>query len=100
MRRGIRNIVSVTVEDMDLTACSNIKLFVRQFGTEYEYTGTVSSSDTAKVTFTIPKIDAVKFRAGLSEIQVALTDSDGVPRSHDPIKIKMGDLLKEEGYGS
>ena len=100
MRRGIKNDISISVVGMDLTLCSDITLYVKQNGRVYEYTGTVDSTDNSVVTFVIPKTDAVNFRKGIAKIQLALTDSSNKPRSHEPIEVRMGDLLKEDGYGS
>ena len=100
MRRGIRNYISVRVKDMDLTTCSNLKFYVEQDGTTFDYSGTINYDDTEVMRVEIPKEEAVMLSKGLAQVQVALTDAGGVPRSHDPIRINIGDFLEETGYGS
>lgn len=100
MRRGIQNEITIYADGMDLTQCSNITFYITQNGVTYTYIGTVDSSDHSVARFVIPKTDAVNFRKGYAKIQLALTDANNKPRSHEPVEIKMGDLLKEEGYGS
>lgn len=99
MRRGYKNYITVRVVDMDLTTCTNLILMVKQNGVTYTYNGTVDSSDHEVMKVEIPKADAVKFEHLLAEVQIALTDADGVPRSHDPIKTVIGDFLEVNGYG-
>ena len=99
-RRGITNYLQIRVKDMDLSECTNIKLMIRQARNVYTYSGTVDSSDSELLNVTIPKSDAVKLRKGPAEFQVALTDADGIPRSHDPIVADIGELLEVTGYGS
>lgn len=100
MRRGIKNYVSVRVVGMDLTECTDLKFYVEQDGAVHEYTGTVELDDVEVMKVIIPKADAIKFDKGYAQVQVALTDSTGVPRSHDPIRIMMGDFLEVMGYGN
>lgn len=100
MRRGIRNYLSVRVVGMDLTQCTDLKFFVKQNGVDYIFTGTVNYDDTEVMEVVIDKASAVALSKGKAQVQVALTDAGGVPRSHDPIEVKIGDLLKEDGYGS
>ena len=100
MRRGIRNNLSVRVNDMNLTQCTNLKLYVSQNGETYEFTGTADLTDTEVMHVTIPKATAVSLQKGKAQVQVALTDANNIPRSHNPIVVQVGDFLKEEGYGS
>lgn len=100
MRRGIRNSVSARIAGMDLTECSDIVLFIEQNGGVSTFAGTAQTSDPEVAVFSIPKADAVRLRKGYARVQVALTDGNGMPRSHDPIEVLIGNLLKEEGYGS
>lgn len=100
MRQKIRNSIAIRVHGMNLSNCTNLKFYISQDGTEYEYTPSVSQSDSEVLIVTIPKADAMNFNAGLCKWQVALTDSSGLPRSHEPVKSKIGELLWEAGYGT
>lgn len=100
MRRGIKNYLSIRIKDIDLTQCTNLKFYVEQDGTVYEYTGTADFTDTEVMKIEIPKADAIKFFKGHAQVQVALTDADGKPRSHDPIWVCIGDFLEVMGYGN
>ena len=100
MFRGIRNELKLRVVGYDLTACTDLTLFVRQNGVTYTYTGTADGTDTEIMHVTIPKADAVEFAHMTAEIQVALTDGNGDPKINKPIKVVIGDCLSESGYGS
>lgn len=84
---------------MNLNECTNLKFYVEQKGFVYEYSGSVDPDDNEVMKIVIPKVDAVNFEKGYTQVQVALTDVEGKPRSHDPITIKMGDFLEVTGYG-
>lgn len=99
MRRGMTNYLQIRVKDMDLTTCSNLKLYIEQCGKVYTYSGTADSTDTELMNVTIPKTDAVKFKGAPGKFQVALTDSDSISRSHEPIVARIGDFLEVDGYG-
>jgi len=100
MRRGMTNYLQIRVNDMDLTTCSNLVLMVEQSGTTYTFTGTADQTDHELMNITIPKNTALKFSGMPAKVQVALTDADGIPRSHNPISVCIGDLLEVNGYGS
>lgn len=100
MRRGMTNYLEFRIVGMDLSTCTNLTLMIRQRDKFWEYTGTYNSSDTELMQVTVPKADAVQMDDIPTKFQVALTDSNGIPRSHNPVTFCMGDLLKEAGYGS
>lgn len=100
MRRGIRNELQIRVKDMDLTTCSDMILMIQQCGQTVSYTGTADETDHELMNVTIPKADAVKYKGMPAKFQVALTDADGIPRSHKPIVADIGDFLEVSGYGS
>ena len=100
MRRGMTNYLQFRVVGMDLSACTNLKLYIEQCGKTYSYTGTYDSSDHTLMNVTIPKADALKMKGMPARFQVALTDSSNIPRSHEPIVAYIGDLLEVTGYGS
>lgn len=103
MRQRMRNAITVKVDGMNLTTCTDIHVYVAQNGITYDYSGTaisIDDADTSLLKVVIPKSDAMNFKVGEAEVQIALTDASGSPRSHNPIRVKMGKLLKGEGYGS
>lgn len=100
MRRGMTNYLQIRVAGMDLTACSNMKLMIEQCGVTYIYTGTADSTDHELMNVTVPKADAIRLKGMPAKFQVALTDGNSIPRSHDPIVAYIGDLLEVTGYGT
>ena len=100
MRRGMTNYLQFRIVGMDLSQCSNLKLMIEQCGQTHVYSGTVDSSDNELMNVTVPKSDAVKFKGMPARFQVALTDENSIPRSHEPIIAYIGDLLEVNGYGS
>ena len=100
MRRGMTNYLQFRIVGMDLSECSNMVLYIEQEGTVYEYSGSADETDSELMNVTVPKSDAVKLSRLPAKFQVALTDEDGIPRSHEPVIAYIGDLLKESGYGS
>lgn len=96
----MRNVLAIEIVGMDLTTCSNLKFYVRQNGTTYSYNGTADANDHSVMNVEIPKSDTQKFTNTYAQVQVALTDANGIPRSHEPVTIKMGDFLEVTGYGS
>lgn len=99
-RRGMTNYLQFRIADMDLSTCTNLTLMIEQCGTTYTYTGTANADDSELMDVTIPKSDAVKFKNIPAKFQVAITDANGIPRSHEPVIAMMGDLLEVTGYGS
>lgn len=99
-RRGMTNYLMFRIVGMDLSGCSNMKLMIEQCGKVFTYSGTYDSSDHSLMKVTIPKTDAIKMKGMPAKFQVALTDSDGIPRSHEPIVAHIGELLEVTGYGS
>lgn len=100
MRQKIKNSITVRVKGMNLNNCTDLKFYVSQNDISHEYTPTVSENDNEVMIIEIPKSDAMHFKRGKCKWQVALTDPDGYPRSHDPVVTEMGELIWEAGYGS
>jgi hypothetical protein len=99
MRQRIRNNISLQVKGTDLSKCSDIRVYIAQQGVTYEFSGTVNATDPSVFNITIPKATAMKFKYGEAKIQLALTNSAGEPRASNPVRVRIGELLKGEGYG-
>ena len=100
MRRGMTNYLQFRIVGMNLTGCTNMKLMIEQNGVTYTFSGSKNSTYNDIMDVTIPKATAVKLQGMPAKFQVALTDSNGIPRSHEPIIAYVGDLLEVTGYGS
>jgi hypothetical protein len=96
MDRRIRNTLSITCDDLDLTTISNIEFYVRQAGLFFQYEPEVKSANEMVVV--VPFADAMKLRLGDVQLQFAYTDSEGIPGKSEIREMPVGELLKESGY--
>lgn len=92
----IKNHLSVTCDDVDLTTVSNIEFYVKQPGFFRQYTPEVISAGEMLVV--IPFEDAMKLRPEEVKLQFAFTDANGIPGRSEKVTRKADELLKEAGY--
>lgn len=98
MRQKIQNTLAVAVDGVDLTTVENIEFYVRQGGTFFQYTPTVTGS--GEMVVTVPKEDADRLKVNNEvTLQFAYTEKDtGRPYASDPCEVNVGELIKSEGY--
>lgn len=100
MRQRIKNTVSIQLDGYSMDGCTNIKLLLKQDSNEFQFDCELDTVDKTIVHATIPKEEAMKFRAGWAKIQLALTKPDGDPWATDSRDIRIEDLLWRVGYGN
>lgn len=98
MRQRIENYLSVTVDGVDLTTVQDPVFWVKQSGVFLEYVPEIADSGSMLVR--IPKEDAMKLWNSDVDVQFAFTTHDGRPLASDVVKMPVGQLLKEAGYGT
>lgn len=100
MIQKIQNNIAITVRNTDLREYTDLKCFIKQGDIEYQFPASVSPTDPSVMFINIPKATALNFSKGSAKIQVAVTDKFGMPHTHTPVKVTIGELLWEEGYGN
>ena len=106
MFQRIKNALYITInasngEAVDLSDYTNITVYIEQNEIKKQYTNaTVATGTTNVLVVTIPKADAMLFRDGSAYLQIAMTNGNGVPVTHSPIKFDVYKFLWEDGYGN
>lgn len=100
MRQKIQNNIRIRVHGIDLRKYTNLTCFVKQGGNEYSFNGTYDSTDPEVMIVNIPKSVAMEWNEGCANVQIAITDSQGLPHTHEPVHVRIGELLWEAGYGN
>lgn len=102
MIQRMKNLVSISVPDIDLNSVSNIEVTFEQKSTDVEFTysgGSVEVADAHVLFVLVPKEDAMEFDTKQILGQVMYTTADGLPNATKIFKVSVDELLKEDGYG-
>ena len=95
----IRNVLTITCQDVNFLSASNIEVYVKQDGFFATYTPTVLDATTMAVS--IPLADAKKLNAKhFVKVQFALTNTNGDPLASNVLELSVREFLKEAGYGT
>ena len=101
MIQKMKNIITISVPNVDLTQVSNIEVTFSQSisKSEFTYSGaSVTVSEAHKLTVTMPKADAMKLLPGTIDGQIMYTNG-ATPGATVPFTAQVYKLLKETGYG-
>lgn len=97
MRQKIKNTLTVSVDEVDLTTVYDIEFYIRQGNVFFQYTPVVLG--VHEMIVTIPKKDADTLRANIAGyLQFAFTDADGNHIASEIVETNIDRLLKTEGY--
>lgn len=97
MRKGIENILLITVEGAELSGVRKPELYLRQGALFFQYVPQIVDASTMCVT--IPKTDAVQLQQErYVQLQAAWTDTDGNPTATEIAAVPVEDFLKAGGY--
>lgn len=101
MIQRMRGQVSIDVDGIDLTTCTDIQveLIQEQTGTEMLFTGADVMVGPANVAVTIPKDTAMSLDVSPLRAQIMFTREDGYPDATLPFTVPVRELIKEDGYG-
>ncbi len=98
MRRRISNVIQIEVDGASLEGATDLELYIKQdHGTCKTYAPSVS--DATHIEVEIPLADAMQLQPTTASIQLAYTNSNGYPVATEVLRVPVGDLLKEDGYG-
>lgn len=96
MVQKIKNVIELTCSAVDFTSATDMQVYVKQGDTFFQYTPVFVSAH--KLSFTIPKADALKLDDTYVDLQFAVTIS-GTPIVSLVKKVAVGELLRGDGYG-
>ena len=101
MIQRMRGQVSIDVDGIDLTTCTDIQveLIQEQTGTEMLFTGADVMVGPSNVAVTIPKDTAMSLDVSPLRAQIMFTREDGYPDATLPFTVPVRELIKEDGYG-
>lgn len=102
MIQKMKNLVTINVHGVDLTAVTNIEVCFKQDSTELLYTGNdVQVGSETQLLVSIPKSVAMGLNPkALVYGQVMFTKEGDIPDATDVFTIKVRELIKEAGYGN
>lgn len=102
MIQRMRNLVVITVEDIDLTTVTDIEVELIQESTGVERLfsgGEVVVVDDSKLSIDLPKDFCMQLDVEPLRAQVMFTRDTGLPDATKPFAVPVRELLKEAGYG-
>lgn len=97
MFQKIKNMVYVNVEGTELTTLTKLEFYVRQGPLNFQYVPTVIND--SEMVVEVPKADAdkLKFEEPVT-LQFCGTAPNGFPVTCEPVKKRVNEFLKPEGY--
>lgn len=103
MFQRMRGVISIDVEEVDMTTVTDIevKLIQEDTGVEMLFTGgSVSVISETTVQVEIPKATAMQLEVSPMRGQIMFTREDGYPDATKPFTVPVSELIKEDGYGN
>lgn len=103
MFQRMRGAISISIDEVDMTAVTDIevKLIQEDTGVDLLFTGDqVAVANESTVQVEIPKATAMELDVAPLRGQVMFTRPDGYPDATKPFTVPVSELIKEDGYGS